>query len=131
MNYKIKLFQWSVGACDAVTGILLVLAPVWTLHLMGMKNIPEPADIISFVGIFVMAVGVSYFLVNRDELSGWKMQWKVTALVRLSVGVFLMWKIFGAHWEMRWITVLLTDLIIAGVQITGLKNGWIEAGGGK
>jgi len=126
MNHKLKLFQWAVGACDACTGILLVFAPVWTLHLMGMKNIPDPADIISFVGIFVAAVGVSYFLVNREDVAGWKMQWKVTALVRLSVACFLTWKIFGAHWEMRWITVLLTDLVIAAVQIVGLKRGWLD-----
>lgn len=126
MNHKLKLFQWAVGACDASTGVLLVFAPVWTLHLMGMKNIPNPADIISFVGIFVMAVGVSYFLVNREDVSGWKMQWKVTSLVRLSVACFLTWKILGANWEMLWATVLLTDLVIAGIQIFGLKNGWLD-----
>ena len=126
MMNKLKLFQWAVGAYDASTGILLVLAPVWTLHLMGMKNIPDPADIISFVGIFVAAVGVSYFLVHREDVVGWKMQWKVTALVRLSVACFLTWKIFGANWETRWITVLLTDLVIAAVQIVGLKRGWLD-----
>ena len=125
MNLKLKLFQWAVGACDACTGILLVFAPLWTLQLMGMKNIPDPADIVSFVGVFVMAVGLSYFLVNAAEPKGWKMQWKITALVRLSVACFLSWKIFGQGWEMPWVTVLVTDLVIAAVQLAGLKQGWI------
>jgi hypothetical protein len=126
---KLKLFQWAVGACDACTGILLVLAPAWTLHLMGMVNRPSPVDTISFVGVFVMAVGVSYFLVSDEDVGGWKMQWKVTALVRLSVAGFLAWKIFassGAGWETRWLSVLLTDLVIASVQIVGLKRKWLD-----
>lgn len=122
---RIKLFQWAVGACDASTGLLLVLAPAWTLRLMGIGSLPEPADIISFVGIFVFAVGISYFLVSADDVAGWKMQWKVTALVRLLVAAFLLWKIFVVGWEVKWISVLLTDLIIALIQISGLKLRWL------
>jgi hypothetical protein len=126
---QIKLFQWGVGACDASTGLLLVIAPVWTLHLMGIETLPEPADIISFVGIFVFAVGLSYFLVNSDDLAGWKMQWKITALVRLLVAVFLLWKIMVTGWEIRWVSVLLTDLVVASIQILGLKRGWLGGRG--
>ena len=123
---QIQWFQWAVGACDAFTGILLVLAPVWTLKLMGMKEIPVPADTMSFVGIFVMAVGLSYFLTKKDDLIGWEMQWKLTALVRLCVAAFLSWKLLAGGWEMPWITVLLTDLIVGGIQLTGLKREWLD-----
>ncbi len=122
---QIKLFQWCVGACDACTGLLLVLVPVWTLHLMRMESLPDPPDIISFVGIFVFAVGISYFLVNADDVAGWKMQWRITALVRLLVAAFLLWKITASGWEIRWVSVLLTDLTIATIQIIGLKRGWL------
>ena len=126
MKNKLQLIQRGIGAMDACTGILLVIAPVWTLHLMGMQNIPTPADIISFVGVFVMAVGISYFLTSDRDLPGWKMQWKVTALVRLSVGCFLAWKIFGQGWEIRWVSVLLTDFSVAIFQLVGLKKGWLN-----
>jgi hypothetical protein len=122
---KIKLFQWGVGACDAFTGLLLILVPVWTLRLMGIEFLPEPADIISFVGVFVFAVGLSYFFVSSDDPSGWIMQWKITAMVRILVAGFLFWKIFFAGWEMKWISVLLTDLVIATIQILGLKLRWL------
>ncbi len=118
--------QWGIGAMDACTGMLLVVAPVWTLHLMGIQNIPQPADIISYVGIFVMAVGLSYFLVSESDCAGWRMQWKVTALVRLLVACFLAWKIFIQGWEMRWVSVLLTDLVVAMLQIAGLNMKWLD-----
>lgn len=126
MNSKIKLYQWAVGGMDACTGFLLVFFPVWTLHLMGMKRIPDPADIISFVGIFVMAVGLSYFLVREKDPIGWEMQWKVTGLMRACVAGFLAWKIFFCGWEVRWATVLFTDISIAVVQFAGLKKGWLR-----
>lgn len=126
MINKVKAFQWIAGACDACTGALLVYAPAWTLRLMGVGRIPQPDDAISFVGVFVMAVGLSYFLVREDDLPGWRMQWKITALVRLSVACFLAWKIWAQGWEMAWATVLMTDLVVAGAQVAGLKRQWLE-----
>ncbi len=126
MNHKIKFYQWAVGGMDACTGFLLVFFPVWTLHLMGMTQIPEPADIISFVGIFVMSVGLSYFLVREKDVEGWEMQWRVTGVMRACVACFLMWKIAMAGWEVRWATVLFTDIFIAVVQFAGLKKGWLR-----
>ena len=126
MNNKLRLFQWSVGACDALTGILLVAAPQATLSLMGMEKSAEEAVPFSFVGIFVMAVGLSYFLPRETDLAGWKMQWKVTALMRLFVALFLLGNITLAGWDSQWLTVLFTDLIVGSVQFLGLKKGWLE-----
>jgi hypothetical protein len=126
MKNKLQLFQWAVGACDASTGILLVAAPAWTLHLMGMTKILSPPDIISFVGVFVMAVGLSYFLVKEKDVAGWEMQWRVTAMIRVCVACFLAWKIAGEGWEVRWLTVLITDATIATIQVLGLKRGWLR-----
>ena len=126
MKSRLRLFQWAVGACDSCTGVLLVLFPAWTLGLMGITRFPQPVDIISFVGVFVMAVGGSYFLVSGKSVPEWRMQWKVTALVRLAVACFLAWKIFGSEWEIRWISVLLTDLVIGVTQVAGIRRGWLE-----
>ena len=128
MNHKIKLYQWGVGGMDACAGFLLVFFPAWTLNLMGMTQVPEPVDIISFVGIFVMAVGLSYFLVREKDVVGWEMQWRVSGVMRACVACFLAWKIFGSDWEIRWATVLFTDVSIAVVQFTGLKKGWLGNG---
>jgi len=126
MNNKLKLYQWAVGGMDACTGVLLVLFPAWTLKLMGMTQPPTPVDTISFVGVFVMSVGLSYFLVSENDKIGWKMQWKLTGMFRAFVACFLTWKIFFCGWEIRWATVLFTDISIAVIQFVGLKKGWLD-----
>lgn len=125
MIVKLKFYQWAVGACDTCTGLLLVAAPAFTFKLMGMGDLSGEVSVYSFVGIFVMAVGLSYFLTKTCDLQGWKMQWKVTALVRCAVALFLTYKI-ATGWDWRWVSVVLTDAVFGVTQLIGLKKGWLD-----
>lgn len=125
MIAKLKFYQWAVGACDATTGLLLVITPSFTFKLMGMGNIAGDLGVYSFVGAFVMAVGLSYFLTKPTDIQGWKMQWKLTAMVRCIVALFLIYKI-ATGWDWRWISVVMTDAVFGLTQLVGLKKGWLD-----
>ena len=58
-------FQLAVGAMDSVTGVLLVVAPIFTLRMMSVKEEVASSLMVSWVGVFVLSVGLSYFFVRR------------------------------------------------------------------
>lgn len=129
MNKRIKMMiGWSaaVGAMDALTGLLLVVAPAVTLRLLGIK--PPGAEalvFLSWMGVFVGAVGLSYGLVLLNRRRG-STVWMVTALVRVLVGVFVVCRIAAGDLVAGWAAVAVTDLLVAGVQLAVLRAGWWE-----
>ena len=135
MNQKRRSFwllsyQWLAGLCDAATGVLLVFAPGWTLSLMGVQHPPQPLDFAAFIGVFVLSVGLAYIYaaqlpMNAANAPRWQAVWCVTALSRTLVASFLGWKIFSGHLEMAWLTVALTDGVLAATQWLGLRQGWL------
>ncbi len=136
MNQRLlKLYQLLAGLCDASTGLLLILAPAWTLHLMGVDAPPQPLAFASFVGAFVLSVGLSYFFVlgsgprSPNSTSSWKAQWQVTALVRTSVALVLFSEIASGRMEQAWIAVAVTDGLLAAIQWIGLLRGWLNYAG--
>ncbi len=114
------------GACDASTGALLVGAPVATLKLMGIAELPAEPIYLRFIGVFVGSVGLAYLyplLLNRDRSDRRiAVVLEVTALVRLCVAIFLGFAIARAALGSAWSTVLLTDLLLAAVQILMLTK---------
>lgn len=129
----LRVLQALVGAMDTLTGVLLVVAPAHTLRLMGIREVPESMTMVSWVGVFVFAVGLSYFLVGwkgerAEDLAEWRMQWKLTGVVRLAVGTFVAWRIVAGDLESTWKTVALTDFVVAGAQFLGLGRGWLSRG---
>jgi hypothetical protein len=128
MNKQQFVIWWSaaVGAMDAVTGLLLVVAPALVLKLLG---IPLPSldalVFLSWMGVFVAGVGLSYGLVLIDRKSG-PTVWMITALVRVLVGVFVSWRIMDGSLVPLWAAVALTDLIVASGQLALLRAGWWE-----
>lgn len=126
----LNMYQYLAGLCDTVTGMLLVVFPGFTLGLMGMTIAPSP--FIRYIGVFVLSVGLSYlWTVTRWPLSeqliqAWLTQWKLTALTRFLVALFVIWQVAAHAIEFRWITVALTDGLFAAIQIIGLQQGWIE-----
>jgi hypothetical protein len=128
MNKQQLAIGWSlaVGAMDAVTGLLLVVAPVLVLRLLGIA--PPTADglvFLSWMGVFVAGVGLSYGLVLGDRRRG-PTVWLFTSLVRILVGVFVLWRIADGSLPPLWAAVALTDLVVAGVQLAILRAGWWE-----
>lgn len=124
-------YQWLAGLCDASTGVLLVFAPAWTLKLMGVRQMPQPVEFVSFVGAFVLGVGLAYFYAARLPLKSnnaarWQAVWFLTALSRTLVASFLFWKILAGQMERAWAAVALTDGVLAALQWTGLSLGWLD-----
>jgi len=124
-------YQWLAGSCDTATGALLVFAPAWTLKLMGVQQLPQPVEFASFVGVFVLGVGLAYWYAARLPLNfksapRWQTVWALTALIRFLVAGFLTWQISFGRMEKAWITVAATDGALAVFQWTGLKCGWLD-----
>lgn len=125
---KIFLRWWNVGvgAMDAITGLLLMMAPVLTLRIMGLQPIGEEAQVfLSWMGAFVFAVGASYFLAlrTRSPEQG-EMIWTITALVRAVIAVFVVTKVAQGTLEPLWLSVAATDAAVAVVQGIGIQKQW-------
>ena len=128
---RIRAFQVFAGLSDAVTGCLLVFAPRWTLALMGLRRAPQPIEFASFVGVFVLGVGLAYLLAARRPLNAanqprWEESWAATALLRSLVAAFLLGEILAARMEAAWLAVALFDGALACVQWAGLSRGWLR-----
>ena len=125
-------YQLAAGGCDAATGVLLVAAPTMTLGLMGLTVKPEPLALVRYVGVFVLAVGLSYLWLAAEgpAVSGdrWRTQWQITALVRTLVALFVSWQVAVGGLEARWLSVAATDATFAAVQWLGLSRGWFGDG---
>lgn len=129
------LYQYIAGLCDTGTGLLLIVAPEWTLRLMGLSVIPQPIVFVRYIGVFVLAVGLTYLwaavslpLTSHAHI-GWSVQWKVTALVRTLVAVFVVGQIALSALESRWVSVAISDGAFAAFQWIGLRKGWLERAG--
>lgn len=131
----IVLYQWLAGLCDTTTGFLLIGAPAFTLHMMGLSIIPSPVAFVRYIGVFVFSVGLTYmWIVLRFPLHPratpvWSTQWKVTALIRLLVAVFVVWQVASGGVEVRWMSVAFSDGLFAVIQIIGLRKGWLNLAG--
>ena len=123
----VTTFQWLAGLMDTVTGLLLVFAPDFTLRLMGLT--PSADVFVSFVGVFVLGVGLSYLLLPLfapHAAARWEAQWLVTALIRGLVALFLVAEIAAGRMESAWLAVAATDGVLALVQSVGLRRGWVR-----
>ena len=122
-------YQLMAGGSDAATGAALLVAPRLTLGWMGLTVAPEPIVFLQYIGVFVLAVGLSYWLVafssQPTAAIRWRTQWEITALVRTLVAVFVLVELGRHALEPRWISVALTDGLYAGLQWTGLRLGWL------
>ena len=127
----LQVYQGLAGLSDTTTGLLLLLVPAWTLQLMHVRQPPERAVFSSFIGTFVLGVGLSYLWVLLREARGvasvaeWQAQWRCTALIRTGVAVFLVTQIASARLEAAWITVAASDAALATIQWIGLSRGWL------
>ena len=125
------LFQIAAGACDTATGLLLLLSPRITLKLMGVNEIPTEPVLVSFIGAFVLSVGLCYLLFAQTprslpELAAARAAWLITGLQRLCVGCFVLIAVASKQMEPAWFSITIVDLSIAAFQLTGLRRKWLE-----
>ncbi len=128
MNRTKILLGWTAafGAMDAFTGLLLIVAPAATLKLIGIAPPgPDALVFVSWIGVFVGAVGLSYGLALINRRRGATV-WTFTALVRTLVGIFVSCRIAAGDLALPWALVAVADLAVAGFQLALLRAGWWE-----
>jgi len=126
------IYMSLAGACDAVTGLLLLFAPLATLRLMGIPDMPAEPIFTQWIGAFVCSVGLSYLMpfalrdmtVRRARALA---LFQFTALIRLVIGIFSAVAILRGELGIAWISVPLTDLPFAITQLLFLKYGAFQA----
>ena len=123
----ITLFHYGTGIMDALTGLCLIFAPAWTLGIMNVAPRPEAPHLVSYIGVFVFAVGCSHFLAGRfptDATSRerWKTIWKTTSIVRFSVAAFVLSRVLTGTFQTAWLAVTATDFTVAIIFIVLLNK---------
>ncbi len=125
----LKFWSVAVGSMDALTGLLLIFVPALVLQML--KIDPPSADamvFISWIGVFVMSVGLSYGLALGGRRSRGEAVWMFTSLVRIMVAVFITAKILGGSRQMTWMLVAAADASVALVQVVILRKRWWREG---
>lgn len=126
------IFQLIAGAGDATTGLFLLLAPSFTLRLMGISRTTGDLIFVSFIGAFVFAVGLSYLIYirvprNELEIAGLRAVWLLTGMERLCVALFITIAFASSRLEPAWLTVSIFDLVFAAFQFFALHRRFPES----
>lgn len=124
------IFCLLAGLGDSLTGLLLVVAPAFTLALMGIASSPPVARLewtyLRFVGVFVGSIGLSYLVPFAAQpchrLRRWRGVLEVTALVRFAVALFITGCLVAGDLALAWISVPLTDFTLAVMQLLILRR---------
>ena len=124
-------YQLLTGASDASTGLLLIFAPALTLNLMGLHAAPAAFPFLSYVGVFVVSVGMAcsygaFLLRHAAFAEKLEVVWLLTAITRGLVAIFVVVRILTGELESGWMTVALTDGAFALLQFAGLAKGWLR-----
>lgn len=131
MNRRILIgYQLTIGLSDTLTGALLMVAPQFTLGLMRLHVPVDALLYLSFIGSFVLAVGLSclyglWLMIHRGSPCKLEIVWLLTAITRASVAIFLIAQILSQTLEIGWIAVAVTDGACVLFQAFGLRKGWL------
>jgi hypothetical protein len=123
-------YQLTIGLSDTMTGALLIVAPALALDLMRLRVPADALPFLSFIGAFVLSVGLSClygaWLTTRPA-SRCKLEivWLLTAITRASVAIFVITRVLDQTLEPGWLTVAITDGACVLIQAIGLRKGWL------
>lgn len=114
-----------MGSMDALTGLLLIFVPD---RVLGLLNVPRPsADarvFVSWIGVFVLSVGLCYGLALTGKRAKGEAAWMFTSLVRILVAAFLTSVVVSGSMAPAWMLVAAADALVAMVQVLVLRMGW-------
>ncbi|MGB6728955.1 MAG: hypothetical protein WBE74_23885 [Terracidiphilus sp.] len=133
MNRPILLgYQLLIAFSDTTTGALLMVAPAFTLRLMGLRAPSDSLVYVSFIGAFVLSVGLACLygalLVYRGGCRGrLEIVWLLTAFTRASVAIFVMGQFLASTLATGWLTVAAADGACVLIQAIGLRKGWLAS----
>jgi hypothetical protein len=124
-------YQLIAGASDTSTGALLIAAPVFTIRMMGISVPYDATPFLSFIGAFVLAVGLSYLygalLVRRTGgVPRLEAVWLLTAIIRSSVAIFVLAAVASRTLSPGWLSIAVFDSICVVIQARGLRRGWLS-----
>jgi hypothetical protein len=131
MNRPILIgYQMLTGLSDTLTGALLVVAPLVTLELMGLHAPANALPFLSFIGSFVLSVGLAclygaFVIMRRKSPCKLEVVWLLTAITRASVAIFVVSQIAAHTLESGWISVAISDGACVLFQAVGLRKGWV------
>jgi hypothetical protein len=134
MNRQILIiYQLLIGFSDTLTGALLMIAPAFTLEMMRLQAPADALPYLSFIGAFVLSVGLSCLygakvMLRRGSPCKLEMVWLLTAITRASVAIFILAQILSQTLEVGWLTVAVTDGACVLFQAIGLRKGWLAYG---
>ena len=137
MNRTVLLaYQLLTGLSDACTGALLIVAPAFALGLMRVDVPTDSLIYISYIGSFVLAVGLcclygARLVIRRDPRRQLATVWLLTALIRLSVAVFVAVQVSTGTLSLRWISVAGFDGLCFLIQTVGLQKSWAVVDGSR
>lgn len=124
-------YQMLIGLSDASTGALLIVTPQLALRLMGLHAADDALPFLSFVGAFVLAVGLcclygGYLAACGGCAGKLAVVWLLTAIMRSSVAIFVFTQNLSGSLETGWLTVAVFDAACVLVQVVGLRKGWLR-----
>ena len=125
------VYQLVAGLSDTSTGALLIAAPLFTLRMMGLAVPSDAMPFLSFIGAFVLAVGLAYLygalLIRRTRgTSKLETVWLLTAMIRSSVAIFVVAAVLNGSLAPGWLTIAAFDGICVLIQARGLRRGWLH-----
>jgi hypothetical protein len=130
MRYSLLLgYQWITGLSDTCTGLLLYIAPASTLRLIGVHAPAEANPYISYIGAFVLSVGLSclygaLLVAHNARKERLETVWLLTAIARSTVAIYLIKGILSGGLEPVWMTVAVFDGLCVVIQAIGLRKKW-------
>jgi hypothetical protein len=125
------VYQFFIGLMDTSTGLMLIATPAMALQLMKLHAAADTLVFISYIGVFVLSVGLSCLYGGLLAVKGapadkLEVVWLLTAITRGLVAVFVVVKVASGTVEPGWSTVAFTDGALALIQFVGLARGWLR-----
>ena len=123
-------YQLLTGLSDSSTGALLIVAPTLTLRMMRLHVPADATPFLSFIGAFVLSVGLSclygaWLVYCADYVQRLEAVWLLTAITRSSVAIYVVSAVVAGSLEAGWLTVAVSDGAFALIQAVGLRKGWL------
>jgi len=123
-------YQWLTAISDTGTGAMLYIAPETTLRLMGLRLAPDTAPYISYIGAFVLSVGLSCLygalaFQHREATQRVETVWLLTAFSRAAVAIYLLQAVSSGKLAHGWLPVCAFDGTCALIQGVGLRRRWL------
>ena len=123
-------YQLLTGFSDTSTGVLLIFEPAVTLRLMRLRVPSDTLPFLSFIGAFVLSVGVAclygaILATRAGSVPKLEVVWLLTAITRCLVAIFIVSETLSGTLESRWTIVAISDATFALLQAIGLAKGWL------